>query len=265
MKKKIIIVLGTKGGCGKTTTSINLCMVAAHRGLDFEYIEIDNSNDTSSTLKNSKVFQNKMISIKTSKAQEELYKATFKALKENKTVIVDIGGGLDTVEIVELLKSEFEHIDIDYILPFENSYKQMQNLINTYAYIDNEVSTYLLKNKVIKHKHDKDPFIFFEGDKKQGIKSVKSELKPKNKVFEMYLSDQLQIAEITEESMLDLAQEALEYTKEEAHEIFMDSAADMVEYEQLMQRYSKATKSLKEIEILSEEFAELFEAGANDE
>lgn len=253
--KKLNIITGFKGGIGKSTISINLCMVAAHKGLEFEYLELDSSNNTSKSFINSKVFKNRMSSCKVTEAQEELFKATFKALKEDKIVFIDVGGGLDSVELLTLIKDEFSHHQLNFILPLENSVKQMDNLINTYNYIDRPNDIYLVKNKVI---NDDDPYRFFEGDKKLGVKSIRKELSPVNKVFEVYLSDSQQFPEITKESMLDLSQIAIQYTREEAEKIFMDEAKDINEYNHLMQKYSKSINCLKEIEALSIEFQDLF-------
>ncbi len=142
--KKIFIILNSKGGVGKTATTLSLCQVASLKGRDFEYIELDNSNDTTKSLSNSLVFKDKMSSLKTSKAQEELFKASWKALKEDKLVFIDVGGGTDTLDVISLLKEEFAHHNICYLLPFENSVKQMDNLMNTYSFIDNPEKIYLI-------------------------------------------------------------------------------------------------------------------------
>ena len=257
--KKIFVTLNDKGGVGKSTLCLNLAMVAALRGFDFEYIELDNSNNTSASLSNSSVFKNKMTSVKTSKAQEELFKASWKALKENKYVFIDVGGGLDFNEVASLLKEQFAHHDICFLLPFENSIKQMDNLVNTYNFIDNPEKTYLVKNKVIQSKDARDPFRFFEGDKALGVKSYRKEINPLNKVFEMYLSDSQQLPEITKESMLDLSALARQYTRAEADKEFSETSKDMKQYVELMQEYSKSEMCLKEILAISEEFAELFD------
>lgn len=254
----IYLIVSNKGGVGKTTVTTLLSQVAALRGLHFEYIELDNSNDSTTSLANSKIFENKMASCKTSKAQTELFNATFKATKENKTVFIDVGGGLDSIEVIEVILEEFAHLDIKFILPFENSYKQMQNLKDTYNFINLPEKTYLVKNKVINFKDEKDDYIFFEGSKELGIDSVRKEINPVNKVFEVALSDLNQIAELTKESILDLAQIAMQYSPAEASDVFMEEAKDINEYNQLMQRYSKSSKCLKEIEKLNLEFEELF-------
>lgn len=254
--KKLNIILGTKGGIGKSTIALNLCMVAAFRGLDFEYLELDSSNNTSKSLINSEVFKNRMTSCKVSNAQEELFKATFKALKEEKIVFIDVGGGLDSVSLITLIKEEFSHHQLNFILPFENSVKQMDNLINTYNYIDRPEDVFLVKNKVI---DEDDPYRFFEGDKHLGVKSIRKELSPVNKVFQVYLSDSQQFPEITKQCMLDLSQLAIQYNRKEAEEVFMQDAKDMNEYKILMQNYSKSVNCLKEIKTLNNEFEELFD------
>lgn len=256
--KKINLLVNTKGGCGKSTISLILCQLLAYRGIEFKYIEIDNSNDTTQSLINSEVFKDRTISIKTSSAQEELFKATFEAIKENKIVVIDVGGGTDTNELISLIKEQFSHLEneINFILPFENSHKQMGNLINTYSLIGQPENIYLIKNKVIKYTDKKDPYIFFEGDEKLGIKSIRKELKQKNKVFEVCFSEQNQIAEITKESMLDVATLALQYSSSEAHNLFMQKD-DMQEYLKGMTRYANSKKSLDEILVLNDEFEEL--------
>ena len=125
--KKINLVVNTKGGVGKSTISLILCQLLAYRVMEFKYIEIDNSNDTTQSLSNSEVFKDRTASIKTAAAQEELFKATLEAVKENKIVVIDVGGGTDTNELINLIKEQFSHLEdeINFILPFENSYKQM--------------------------------------------------------------------------------------------------------------------------------------------
>lgn len=256
--KKINLVVNSKGGVGKSTISLILCQLLAYRGIEFKYIEIDNSNDTTQSLSNSEVFKDRTISIKTASAQEELFKATFEAVKENKIVVIDVGGGTDTNELISLIKEQFSHLEneINYILPFENSYKQIGNLIDTYSLIAAPENIFLIKNKVIKYADRKDPYIFFEGDEKLGIKSIRKELKQKNKVFEVCFSEQNQISEITEESMLDVATLALQYSSSEAHNLFMQKD-DMQEYLKGMTRYANSKKSLDEILVLNDEFEEL--------
>lgn len=257
--KKINIVLNTKGGVGKSTVSIILAQILAYRNIDFKYIEIDNSNDTTEGLENSEVFKNKMISIKTNKADEELYAATFEALKENKVIIVDVGGGTDTAELISLINEQFTHIscEINFILPFENSLKQMSNLENTYNLINNFENTYLVKNKVIQFKDKADEYIFFEGSKIKGVNNFRKKINPLNKVFEVNLSDLHGIAEITKETILDVAALAMQYSKDEAHEIFMNDY-EIAEYVSMMTRFTNSQNCLKEIQKLSNEFEELF-------
>jgi hypothetical protein len=81
-------------------------------------------------------------------------------------------------------------------------------------------------------------------------------LKQKNKVFEVCFSEQNQIAEITKESMLDVATLALQYSSSEAHNLFMQKD-DMQEYLKGMTRYANSKKSLDEILVLNDEFEEL--------
>ena len=257
--KKIFVSLGSKGGIGKTNTTINLCQVAAHRGLDFEYLELDNSNNTSNTLDKSSVFSGRMSSCKVTQAQEELFKAIWKAMKENKIIFCDIGGGTDTMQLIELLNEEFGHHDIAYILPFQNSNKQMSNLLETYNKIDKKESIYLVKNQV---KSEDDKFRFFEGDKALGIESYRKKINPKNTVFKIFDSDIQQLPENTNQCMLDLCELAIQYSREKAETVFLEKAKDMNEYNALMQKYTVAAGCLKEIERLNTEFDELFSEGA---
>lgn len=193
--KKINLVVNSKGGVGKSTISLILCQLLAYRGIEFKYIEIDNSNDTTQSLSNSEVFKDRTISIKTASAQEELFKATFEAVKENKIVVIDVGGGTDTNELINLIKEQFSHLEneINFILPFENSHKQIGNLINTYSLIGQPENIYLIKNKVIKYTDKKDPYIFFEGDEKLGIKSIRKELKQKIKSLKFVFRSKIKL------------------------------------------------------------------------
>ncbi len=254
--KKINITAGTKGGIGKTFLAQILAQTAAYRGINFEYIEIDSSNNSISSLENSEVFKNRMTSVTLDKAEEEIIKATFKALKENKIVFIDLGGGLDTIEIISIIKENFSHLEINYLLPFENNYKMMRNLVDTFDFIDDEKNTFLIKNKVLKMKNGIDPYTFFEGDKLKGIESIREVINSKNKVFEVFLSENLQYADITKESTLDLAAVAMGQTPEVAEKEFMEE--DINEYLKLTQRYLKSKAALSEIKYLSEEFDELF-------
>ncbi|MCD6257969.1 MAG: hypothetical protein J7J31_00035 [Helicobacteraceae bacterium] len=260
--KNIKVVLNGKGGVGKTHISSLLAQIAAYRGLDFMYVEIDSTNKTADFYKNSEVFKGRIETILPGQAREKLYEVVYTAKKQGKLCIVDVGGGTDSASMIDRINESFAHMknDIDFIIPFENNPMYMSVLKETYEELDSPENIYLVKNKVInfKQKSLKDEYIFFEGNKKRGVKSFRKELDPLNKVFEVFNSpENVGISLLHNECILDTAQTAIQYTREEADSIAMEEELD--EYMELMVRYENAALCLEEIQKASDEFKELFD------
>jgi hypothetical protein len=260
--KKIKVILNGKGGVGKTHISSLLAQIAAYRGLDFMYVEIDSTNKTADFYKNSEVFKGRIETILPEQAREKLLEVVYNAKKRGKLCIVDVGGGTDSATITARINESFAHIksDIDFIIPFENNPMYMDVLKETYRELASPENTFLVKNKVINFKQSslKDEYIFFEGNKKRGVKSLRKELNPLNKVFEVFNSpENVGISLMHNECILDTAQTAIKYTWEEAEAIAMEEELD--EFMDLMIRYENAALCLDEIQKASDEFAELFD------
>lgn len=129
--KKNIAVVNTKGGCGKSTISFHILPYFL-KGKDFQIVEIDDNNDTSSSFSNSELLLNRITSCDISQGTIKLEELVIdNMLSDEKTTIIDGGGGNDSKAIIKSLIKEGLAKDTLFIIPYFADFSQLKNLFET--------------------------------------------------------------------------------------------------------------------------------------
>ncbi len=258
---KFLIITNGKGGVGKTLVSHLVCMLLAKQGKDFRLVEVDNNQDSTKDLNNSELFEGRVESVHVKDSQDALNKALFKQIKDDVTVVVDIGSNDENNNILKRLKA-LELDNISYLVPIQNSLKQMQNLYSTINLINDDDNIFVIKNQI----SQESDYIFFEGSKKYGRRSIRKDLNLKNKVFGIPNSELYELAEIGNETLYDVSQLAELLSPKEAQRQFLkdgekyeDEAKQIEYFNKMNSKYTLAQDSLELINHLEEEFKEILD------
>ena len=124
MKNSIKVVLGTKGGVGKSTISFGVLPVL-NRKRNIRVIEIDSNNESS--LSNSMIESENFGASKIEVVVDKIDLSVLKNIDED--IILDIGGGDDTRIFLNQIASE--DFDLEFYLPINDDYEQFKNLQDT--------------------------------------------------------------------------------------------------------------------------------------
>lgn len=256
-KKKIWIIANTKGGVGKSLTSIVVACLLHAQGKKFKIIEIDDNNDSLGFKKSEFIKSENAVSFKLNKKDEALSDMFFDLMAEDDmNYIIDIGGGNDT-QIVELLKST--NIPKKYIIPTSRIKKYIKNADDTFEMIDDPENTIFLLNQYSDIENIEEEFIYFFGNEKFGIEKESKNFNKEN-YLTLPLSNSFQFAEDQDMSILDLASVSANMTQDQAMEIFYKKAkGDRQKYHRMLVQYwqsEEASKTFKEIE---KNFKKIFE------
>jgi len=128
-------VTNTKGGTGKSTIAFHiLCSEAARLGRDFAMYELDEKNLTTEVFHNSKILDGRGQTLTLKYTVEAIGEAIFESIVENKEVIVDIGGGRDTDDVLNALANSGEIVR--YYVPMEGKEVQITNAMGTIDMIE---------------------------------------------------------------------------------------------------------------------------------
>ena len=165
------VITSNKGGVGKTTVATSLCCIYYNQNKKFKIIELDNNN-SSLKYKSSDIFKEKNSkSLKLKKKSEAIADMLFD-LMEDETIeyIIDIGGGNDTYEVLDAIKS----LDIEktYYVPTTKIKKYLANAHHTFEYIDDPKNTMFVLNQYNDLAEIRNEFRYFFGNEKMGIKEM---------------------------------------------------------------------------------------------
>lgn len=128
-------VANTKGGTGKSTVAFHvLCSEAARLGRDFMILEIDEKNLTSEVFHQSQILEGRSKTLTLESTVEAIGEAIFESIVEGKEVIIDMGGGRDTDEVLNALAATGE--DIRYYVPILSEEAQIVNALQTIDLIE---------------------------------------------------------------------------------------------------------------------------------
>ena len=253
----IYTTINTKGGVGKSLTSVVLACLLHSKNRDFKILEIDNSNN-SLVFKNSDFLtEDKAISVKLDQKDTVISDMLFDIMCESELdYIVDVGGGDDTQKILDILKPL--ELEKTYLIPTLKIKKYLQNAEDTYKYIDDFENTFFVLNQYQNQKNIKQEFKYFYGDKDMGIKPV-SNLFKNAQVISLPYSDLFQIAEDDEQTILDLASVANGVTEQQAREMsFKLADGDRDKFRILITQYNNSLKAQELFQEIEEQVKTLF-------
>lgn len=170
----IKVVIGTKGGVGKSTLSYGVLPVV-FRSEQVRVIEIDSNNKSS--------FSGSFLpseNFKTDQSDIVLDKVELSVMKQSKEIfILDIGGGDDTKVFLEQLQNE--DFDVDFYLPVNDDYEQFKNIKDTIVLIQKtrpgqKVNLVLNRCHELKANLVKEQFMGIYGSEDFGIESRYEEI-----------------------------------------------------------------------------------------
>lgn len=254
----IYIIVNTKGGVGKSLTSINLACLLQAQNRNFRVVELDNNNNSIIFNNSDFLTQDRAISLKLDKKDRAISDMLFDVMSDGSLdYIVDVGGGDDTLKILDALKSV--QIEKTYIIPTLKIKKYLKNALDTYEYINDPQNTFFVLNQYTNFENIRKEFRYFFGDKDMGIKPV-SPLFKSAKVIYIPYSDLFQVAEDDEQTILDLANISRDVTEAEARATsFQLADGDRDKFATLITQYQNSQEAQKLFRELQESTAALFE------
>lgn len=215
--KKNIAVINTKGGVGKSTLSYNLLPYLL-RGKEFQIIEIDDNNDTSSSFVSSELLAGKIVSCDISQGTMKLEELVIdNMLDDKKVTIIDGGGGNDSKLIISALIKEDLAKDTLFIIPYFPDFSQLKNLFETVELVKNYDYMVVLNNFVKGSDDEK----FKDGNEDFEIPNISEIFKknfaivPKSNLFSYSSS-------ILKQSIFDFAKIAFDYDRKQILEYAKD-------------------------------------------
>lgn len=254
----VYITVNTKGGVGKSLTSINLACLLHFQNRNFRIVELDNSNN--SILFNNSDFltKDKAISLTLDKKDRAISDMLFDVMGDPELdYILDVEGGDGTLRILDALKSL--QIEKTYLVPTLKIKKYLINARKTYEYINDPQNTFFVLNQYIELQNVKSEFKYFYGDKSRGIKP-ESPLFASAKVIYMPWGDMFQVAEDDEQTVLDLANISRDVSEGEARAASYELAAgDRDKFATLIAQYQNSQEAQLLFAELQESTAALFE------
>jgi len=200
----IYTVVNTKGGSGKSTVS-SILPIFFKKNEEFKIIEVDNNNRSTLTYSNSIILKNRIQTVKVKEAEDALDTLIFEALQTNNTVhlIIDAGGGDDSLALLNILKNQIGQDKIKYIIPISQGTEE-KNIIDTYSKISNKKNIMFCLNSYFDIDDIQSEFFNFFGDKKLKFKGVIDDVENKNYMMIPY-SKFFTIAKKYNITLIDLA------------------------------------------------------------
>jgi len=253
----IYISTNTKGGVGKSLTSVVLACLLQIQNRKFKVIELDNNNQ-SLLFKNSDFLtEENSTSFEIDLKENVIGDMLFDLMSDsNMDYIVDVGGGDDTLAVLKLLKSI--ELEKKYIIPTTRIKKYLKNANDTFEFINDPENTYFLLNQYSNLEKITNEFIYFHGDKRTGVKPVSENFKTKNCLMIPFCNS-FQIAEDQEMTILDLANISRTMSEAQARDIFFKQAAgDRDVFTALMQNYWNSEIADQTLTEIEGNFEELF-------
>jgi len=259
----VYISTSSKGGVGKSLSSVVIACLLKTANKKFKIIELDNNNK-SLLFKNSDFLnQENTLSVKTDQKQDVISNILFDLMSDKSLdYILDLAGGDETYEVLEILKS----LDLPktYLIPTTRIKKYLKNTNDVFEYIADKDNTYFVLNQYSTLDKLQDEFIYFFGDEKLGIKPVSANFKT-DKFVAIPFSNSFQIAEDMEQSILDLANISRQFTQAQAtSEFFKKAAGDRDIFDALMKKYWNSEKASKVLDEIEQNFTKIIQMNQNE-
>lgn len=239
----IYAVINNKGGAGKSTVAYHFLTAVLK---NFNLIEIDDNNVTSAIFDKSESLKGKIRSVKVKDGVESLDDAIFDSSKDGSDIIIDAGGGNDSITVIKmLLESDIGTDNLTFIIPVMAGRAQVKNALDTYELVKGYKVVFLLNGRSSK---DEFPFWFgsdeFEVDGvDKAIRKLPSTIVPYTVVHEL--------AEIEGQTIGDIAKnlEAFEGSIAKAREHFLkisETKDEFKTYQRLIRIADRANKFINE-------------------
>ena len=215
----IHIITSTKGGVGKSTISVLVGCVFAQKNKKFKIIELDDNNNSLKYAKSDILNSQNIETLRLKNKDEALSNMLFDVMSDtDMDYIIDIGGGNDTFEVLDAIKSM--ELDKTYYIPTTRIKKYLQNSEDTFNYINDKDNTIFVLNQYANIENLKNEFLYFFGNKKAGIKPA-SNLFVDSNFIAIPFTNYIQIAEDDEMSIFDLAAISQTLSEDEARKLFL--------------------------------------------
>ena len=204
------IVLGSKGGIGKSTIAQNVIapMVFDRTKEKVTVIEVDDNNVSDSLESNIINFESFRVNDGVDKTMGELFE-----VYKGKTVVIDVGGGNDTEEFFKSIKGLELDDKCTFYIPVLKNKSGMKNLIDTISmirsYSKSKIVIILNQSTSTNIKEEKHEFNYFYGDEALKIESIF------DKIHE---NDNIKITRVHDTQVFDLAEDY----KQTAYEIAIE-------------------------------------------
>jgi hypothetical protein len=187
---KLHVVINTKGGVGKTTTSTIVASYLyekSNKESKIKILEVDDNNNSGAAYCDSEIasFETFNVNVGVDKMQESLFETS-----NGKDIVIDGGGGNDTLNVLEGLSDVgIDSEEIVCYIPFLDDKADMQNVINTYnriREIDEDIKIVFIMNrcKSVIDSEAKEQFQYFFGSDSNKVDKVSEDIEnDKNTVF----------------------------------------------------------------------------------
>ena len=256
MANKIYVIVNTKGGVGKSLTSVTVASLLHEAGKKFKLIEIDDNNESLKFSSSDFLTTENTESFKVDQKDDVTADIFFDLMSDPELdYVVDLGGGNDA-KVVKMLQGD-DRFDITYIIPSLKTKKFIKNADETFELINDAENTIYLLNGYTKEDIEEE-FVYFFGSKKFAIKSASQYFDTK-RYLSIPDSNAFQFAEDMEMTLLDLAGISREMTEREANDMFFQQAdGNRMKYRQLRTQYLQSVEANRTFEEIKSDFKILF-------
>lgn len=210
MKKNIVIV-STKGGVGKSTIADHVIThILEKNRLDFQLVEIDNNNSTTSVFSESQFFS-KMKSIKIDDSTAELENLVVENMTSELITVIDAGGGDDSKKIINMVVDHGLIEDTLFVIPYMPDFAQVANLIATYKLLEEKNCKILVLANGVDTANTND-MMFVSGNEELELENFK-------KLFGLFAivekSHMFSYATMCKKTLHDISRDAFEFNQNE--------------------------------------------------